>query len=57
VSAIRMHEIDDAIEAVRAAQDLLERRCQDRASGEPCEDEPNRELWCDSCRLQGEALP
>jgi hypothetical protein len=52
-----MHEIDDAIEAVRAAQDLLERRCQDRASGEPCEDEPNRELWCDSCRLQGEALP
>jgi hypothetical protein len=55
-SDIRAHAIDEAIAAVDAAICLADRRCQDRASGEACEYEPDEKLWCDSCKLQGEAL-
>lgn len=56
-SEIRAHEIDDVLALIRAAECLLEGRCQDRESGEPCDEEPDRDVWCDSCKLQGKALP
>ena len=52
----RAHAIDEALDLVREAFCILDRRCADAESGEPCSLEADKQLWCASCIAAGEAL-
>jgi hypothetical protein len=55
-SEIRAHQIDEVLDLIRESLCILDRRCCDADSGEPCSAEPDPQLWCTACSRAGEAL-